>query len=50
MGFNIADYPVTFNNYSREISLPIFYNLSDEMSDRVINAVVSSVEAVLNAQ
>jgi len=50
MGYNIADYPVTFSNYSREISLPVFYNLSDEMSDRVINAVVASVEAVLNAK
>lgn len=48
-GYNISNYPVTFSNYSREISLPVFYNLNEEMTDRVLNAVISSVEAVINA-
>ena len=49
-GYNIGNYPVTFNNYSREISLPVFYNLSDEMSDRVIDAVINSVEEIINSK
>ncbi|HOS47732.1 MAG TPA: DegT/DnrJ/EryC1/StrS family aminotransferase [Bacteroidia bacterium] len=49
-GYNISNYPVTFNNYSREISLPVFYNLTDEMVDRVLNAVISSVEEIINAK
>ncbi len=49
-GYTMADYPVTFNNYSREISLPVFYNLTDEMSDCVLNAVISSVEEIINSK
>ena len=45
-GYNMADYPVAFDNYSREISLPVYYNLTDEMADEVIRAVVASVIAV----
>jgi len=47
LGYNVHDYPVTFDNYSREISLPIFYDLSDEMVKTVIDAVVKSVQKVL---
>ncbi len=47
-GYDIKNYPVTFDNYSREISLPIFYNLTDEMVKQVIDAVISSVEKVLS--
>ena len=47
LGYDIKNYPVTFDNYSREISLPVFYDLNDEKVKAVINAVVSSVESVL---
>ncbi len=46
-GFDIKNYPVTFDNYSREISLPIFYDLTDEMVKTVIDAVIKSVEKVI---
>lgn len=46
LGYNIKNYPVTFDNYSREISLPVFYDLTDEMVDTVSNAVIQSVEKV----
>ena len=46
-GFDIADYPVAFDNYSREISLPVYYNLTDEQVDRVIISIIHSVEAIL---
>ena len=30
LGYNILDYPVAYDNYSREISLPVYYDLTDE--------------------
>ncbi|HEX8516805.1 MAG TPA: DegT/DnrJ/EryC1/StrS aminotransferase family protein [Bacteroidia bacterium] len=50
LGYNVQDYPVTLDNYSREISLPIFYNLDDEMVRQVINAVIKSVQKVINQE
>lgn len=47
LGYNVHNYPVTFSNYSREISLPIFYNLNDTMVKTVIEAVVNSVKKVM---
>lgn len=38
-GYKIEDYPVTYDNYSREISLPVYYNLTDEQVAQVIKAV-----------
>ncbi|MBK9399417.1 MAG: DegT/DnrJ/EryC1/StrS family aminotransferase [Bacteroidetes bacterium] len=43
-GYQMDDYPVTYDNFSREISLPVFYNLSEEQLQRVIAAVVKAVE------
>jgi len=42
MGYKISDYPVTYDNYSREISLPVYYNLTDEQVQQVIQAVKKS--------
>jgi dTDP-4-amino-4,6-dideoxygalactose transaminase len=42
-GYEIADFPVSYDNYSREISLPVYYDLTDEMADEVINAVHQTV-------
>ncbi len=49
MGFEIADYPIAYDNFSRVITLPIYYQLSDEEVEIVINAVSESVLEVLNA-
>jgi len=46
-GYKIKNYPQAFENYSREISLPVFYDLTDEQIKTVINAVVSSVQKVI---
>lgn len=40
-GYKIADYPVTFDNYSREISLPVYYDLTDEQLAKVIESVIT---------
>lgn len=46
-GYNIADYPETWNKYSNEISLPVYYDLSDEQVQTVINAVIKAVEETI---
>jgi len=46
-GYSISDYPVAYDNYSREISLPVYYDLSDDMVKTVIKAVVMAVEKVV---
>ena len=43
-GFNINDYPETWNKYQNEISLPVYFDLTDEQVQTVIKAVVSSVQ------
>lgn len=47
LGYDIKNYPVTYDNYSREISLPVFYDLNDDLVKTVINAVTASVKKVL---
>ncbi|MBL0329969.1 MAG: DegT/DnrJ/EryC1/StrS aminotransferase family protein [Bacteroidetes bacterium] len=46
-GYDIKNYPVTFDNYSREISLPVYVDLDDKKVKRVIDAVVNSVKKVI---
>jgi len=43
LGFDMNKYPISFDNYSNEISLPVYYDLSDEDVEDVIHAVVESV-------
>ena len=45
-GYDIADYPVAYNNYKREISLPIYPQLSDEQVRYVIDTVITAYEKV----
>lgn len=47
LGYDVMNYPTTYTNFSREISLPVFYDLSDEQIATVVDAVVSGVEAIL---
>lgn len=46
-GYSITDFPKAYANYACEISLPVFYDLSDEQVLTVIDAVKKSVEEVL---
>jgi dTDP-4-amino-4,6-dideoxygalactose transaminase len=48
IGYKIADYPVTYKNFSCEISLPVFIDLTEEEIITVTNAVINAVELVLN--
>jgi dTDP-4-amino-4,6-dideoxygalactose transaminase len=47
LGYDIKNYPVAYKNYSQEISLPVFYDLNNEMTETVIKAVLDSVNKVL---
>jgi len=46
-GYDINNYPTTFDNYRNEITLPVWFNLTNEQVDTVIKAVVDSVKEVL---
>jgi dTDP-4-amino-4,6-dideoxygalactose transaminase len=46
-GYKMEDYPETWNKYHNEISLPVYFNLSDEQVQTVIEAVVKGVSTVL---
>ncbi len=45
MGYRIEDYPVAYSNYANEISLPVYYDLSDEDVQRIIDTVIEAVES-----
>lgn len=47
LGYDMKDYPTTYDNFSREISLPVYYDLSDDNVQTVINAVISSVTKIV---
>ena len=49
LGYNIDDYPIAFDNYTREISLPVYFDLTNNQLEIIINAVIESVEQVINA-
>lgn len=46
-GYDAKNYPVAYKNYEQEISLPVFYNLTNEQINTVLEAVINSVEEVL---
>ena len=47
LGYDMANYPITYDIFSREISLPIYYDLTMEQVQIVINAVIKAVNIVL---
>lgn len=46
LGYDIANYKTTYNNFRREISLPVFYDLQDEQIKTIANAVINAVNKV----
>ncbi|MBA3900539.1 MAG: DegT/DnrJ/EryC1/StrS family aminotransferase [Bacteroidetes bacterium] len=48
MGYDINNFPVALDNFKREISLPVFYDLSEENVKTVLKAVIDSVETVFS--
>jgi dTDP-4-amino-4,6-dideoxygalactose transaminase len=46
-GYKISDFPMAYQMYANEISLPIYPQLTNEEVDIVVNTVAQSVEKVL---
>ncbi len=47
LGYKMSDYPQAFDNYKCEISLPVFYDLTDEQMRTVVDTVKASVEEII---
>lgn len=47
LGYQMEDYPVSFDNYSREISLPVYVDLTDDQINTVVKTVASAVKAIM---
>ena len=46
-GYVMSDYPEAYAKYANEISLPVYYDLTDDQVDTVIDAVRKSVATVV---
>ena len=47
LGYSIDDYPATYYNFSREITLPVFEDLNENMCKNVMEAVVHAVRQII---
>ncbi|MBO7133418.1 MAG: DegT/DnrJ/EryC1/StrS aminotransferase family protein [Bacteroidales bacterium] len=47
LGYKMSDYPQAYDNYKCEISLPVYYDLTDEQMQTVANAVKEAVTEVM---
>ena len=47
LGYNISDYPKSYQNFSSEISLPIYPQLTNEDIDFVCSAVIKAYEKIM---
>jgi dTDP-4-amino-4,6-dideoxygalactose transaminase len=47
LGYKIEDFPRAYDNYSREISLPIYPQLTNELIDYICEAVLGSYNKVM---
>jgi dTDP-4-amino-4,6-dideoxygalactose transaminase len=46
-GFFMADFPESWSKYENEISLPVYFDLTDAQVETVISAVKNAVDKVL---
>ncbi|MCU0320941.1 MAG: DegT/DnrJ/EryC1/StrS family aminotransferase [Chitinophagaceae bacterium] len=47
-GYQIEHYPLAFNNYATEISLPIYPQLNNNQCNYIVDSVVQSVQTIIN--
>ncbi len=48
LGYKIEDYPVSYDNYSREISLPIYPQLADLQIEYIVDHIVVAYSKVIS--
>lgn len=46
LGYKMSDYPNAWNNYIGEISLPVYYNLTDDQVTYVAQSVIEAINEV----
>lgn len=47
-GYRMEDYPETWNKYHNEITLPVYFDLTDDQVQQVVHAVKNSVYQLIN--
>ncbi len=47
IGFRMSDYPEAYESFANEISLPVYFDLTDEQVQIVINSVKKAVKTIL---
>lgn len=46
LGYDVKNYPVTFDNYSREITLPLYYDLTDDKVETVCRVFMHALNVI----
>ncbi len=46
-GYNVNDYPEAFNKYKNEITLPVYFNLTNDNLKTITEVVISAVNSVM---
>ena len=46
-GYEMSNYPIAYNNFSREITLPVYFDLTNEQIETVANAIKNAVTKVI---
>lgn len=46
LGYSIDDFPEAFKQYSQEITLPVFYDITDEQIEAVVSAVALAYDSL----
>lgn len=46
LGYSLEPYKTTYDNFSREITLPLYYDLNDDQVQTVVTAVINAVNKV----
>jgi dTDP-4-amino-4,6-dideoxygalactose transaminase len=47
-GYKIENYPIAYDNYAREISLPIYPQLTNEEVDYICDSILTSYQKVIS--
>ena len=47
LGFNMSDYPEAFESFANEISLPVYFDLTDDQVQTVITSVNKAVKLIM---
>lgn len=46
LGYKMSDYPNSYNNYKGEISLPVYYDLSDEDISYIASEITTTIQKI----